>query len=116
MGPAEPYRRSQPDGDPLASFSAQSFLDALPSAAIMVDESEMIVAANRRAAELIGYNPTASIGRRVDGALRGCLERANRMTAAGEEPTFELFFNGGWYVIQVFALSASGKPLRCIVA
>src|SRR4051812_48785981 len=109
--PAEPHRRSDPNADPLAGFSAQIFLDALPSAAILVDESELIVATNRRAAELIGYNPAASIGRRVDGALRGCLERAARMAATGEERTFELFFNGSWYVIQVFDVPASGKSL-----
>ena len=116
MGPAEPHRRSEAKVDTLAAFSAQTLLDVLPSGAVLVDESDLIVATNRRAAELIGYNPATSIGRRVDGALRGCLERAARMVAAGEESSFELFFNGGWYVIQVFVMSTQGRSLRCVVA
>ncbi len=116
MVTVEPHRFSATTADVPEGFSPRTFLDALPSAAIVVDPDDLIVAANRRAAELLGYNPSTSVGRRIDGAMRGCLERAARMTAAGEEPNFELFFNGGCYVVQVFDVVVINRALRCIVA
>ncbi len=93
----------------LGQVTPQAFLEALPSTAIVVDRASVIVAVNRRAAEFIGHDPTAVVGRAADGVLRVCLERAERLQAVGDEPTFEHFFNGTWYVVQVFPI---GDDLR----
>ena len=99
------------------ALGAQALLDGLPSSAIVVDATQRIVAANRRAAELIGHNPATSIGRPVEGVFKMCLERAERLRAAGDEPSFEQHFNGAWYVVQVFFLAtADGAKLQCVAA
>ena len=59
-------------------LSAQSFLDALPSAVVVIDENVRIVAVNQRAAEFIGYNPSHSLGRPLDGVFRAIFDRFER--------------------------------------
>lgn len=97
----------------LGQITPQAFLEALPSTTIVVDRAAMIVAVNRRAAEFIGHDPKVAVGRPAEGVLRVCLERAERLRAVGDEPTFEHYFNGTWYVVQVFPISGD---LRCIAA
>jgi signal transduction histidine kinase len=89
-------------------------LDSVPAASVVVDGAGIVVAANRRAAEFFGHNPAAAIGHPVDGVFRTCLQRAERMVAAGAEPAFEQYFDGTWYMVLVFPLGTSG--LRWVAA
>jgi PAS domain S-box-containing protein len=108
---------AQPAGNPFEMLSAQAILDALPSAAVVVDEDICIVAVNRRAAEFIGYNPVQSIGRPLEGVFRAILDRFQSLVASGIEPLFEHHFNGTWYVVRTFPIpTPDGRALRCITA
>ncbi len=97
--------------------SAARFIEALPAAAIIVDEGGDVVAANARAEDILGCAAAAAIGRPVDGAFKLFLDRAIR--AAGVEQTnFVQPFGVGWYMIYCFPLQsgAVSETWRVIAA
>ena len=97
----------------LGQITPHAFLEALPFNAIIVDRAAVVVALNRHAAAFIGDSAATAVGRPAEGLLRVCLERAERQQALGDEPTFEHYFNGTWYIVRVFQIS---DDLRCVAA
>src|SRR5262245_12172266 len=94
----KPRALAEPAANPFDAVSAQGLLDAMPSAAVVVDDRVRIVAVNRRAAEFIGYNPAHSIGRPLEGIFRTIFDRFQRQQLGEADPLFEHHFNGSWYV------------------
>lgn len=104
MGPILPKPPAPPSAPPYGDRTgAGAFLDALPAAAIIVDEGENIVAANTRAEDILGCTAATAVGRPIDGAYKLFLDRARR--AAGNSSTnFVQPFGLGWYIIYCFPL------------
>jgi len=101
--PPAPSSSSRDDG----GLGPAGFIAALPAAAIIVDEGEIVVAANTRAEDILGCAAAVAIGRPVDGPYKLFLARATR--AAGHEPTnFVQPFGLGWYTIHCFPLRPGG--------
>ncbi len=104
MGPILPHPPAQPSESAYDDrIGAGKFLDALPAAAIIIDEGEIVVAANTRAENMLGCTAQAAVGRPIEGAYKLFLDRARR--AAGYDATnFVQPFGLGWYMIYCFPL------------
>ncbi|MGE3333095.1 MAG: PAS domain S-box protein [Rhodospirillaceae bacterium] len=106
MGPILPHPPAQPSASAYDDrIGAGKFLDALPAAAIIIDEGEIVVAANTRAENMLGCTAQAAVGRPIEGAYKLFLDRARR--AAGYDATnFVQPFGLGWYMIYCFPLQS----------
>ncbi len=104
MGSVLPNSPGRPAASPHDDrVGAGRFLDALPAAAVIVGEGEIVVAANTRAEDILGCTAAAAVGRPVGGGYKLFLDRARR--AAGQEATqFVQPFGLGWYMIYCFPL------------
>jgi PAS domain S-box-containing protein len=109
---------SSAGADAFRALTVQQFLDSLPSVALVFDDTLCIVAANRAAAQFLGYNAAQSIGKPLEGVLRLIYNRAVGPLAAEGDLTFDHHFDGSWYAVRVFPLqTAAGQPsLRCLTA
>jgi PAS domain S-box-containing protein len=106
MGPIPPHSPAQPSASPHDDrIGAGQFLDALPAAAIIVDESEIVVAANTRAENMLGCPAATAVGRPIDGAYKLFLDRARRV-AGREAANFVQPFGLDWYMIYCFPLQS----------
>ena len=99
---------------------ADAVIAALPAAAIIINASELVIAANTRAESILGCTAAAAVGRPLAAPYKLFLERARR--AAGNESTnFVQPFGLGWYMIYCFPLPAgqgagAGEPSAVIAA
>lgn len=104
MGPLFTKPPAPPSSSPYDDrIGAARFLEALPAAGVIVDQGEMIVAANARAEDVLGCAAGAAAGRPVDGAFKLFLDRARR-AAGAEQTNFVQPFGLGWYMIYCFPL------------
>ncbi|MDX2143579.1 MAG: PAS domain S-box protein [Rhodospirillaceae bacterium] len=81
-----------------------SLLESMSNGAIAVDSDRTVVYANRGALGMLGQRREAVVGQAVSGAFRVFFERAQSRTAADRLARFEHFYDGNWYIIQVFPL------------
>ena len=114
-----PIRVKAPLG--LSALDAQGLLDALPSAAVVFGPGGEIVAANRRAEDLLAAPAASVIGQGAEGAFRLFRERAERIGPGAEHVRFVQPFGALWYLVESFPLGhkAGGDPqasLRAVTA
>jgi len=116
--PAMPSAPRPGGVDAFQSMTAQQFLDSFPSAALAFDEDLRIVAANRGAAQFLGYNAAQSIGKPLEGVLRLIYNRSAGLNGTDGDASFDHHFDGSWYAVRVFALQTGhgSPPLRCLTA
>ncbi|MGE4062750.1 MAG: PAS domain S-box protein [Rhodospirillaceae bacterium] len=98
------------DGGP----NAAAFIAALPAAAIVVDDTDTVIAANTRAEDILGAAADVAVGRPVDGAYKVFLDRARR--TAGESTSFVQPFGLSWYMIYCYPLAPDAPASPTVVA
>lgn len=80
---------------------ALRFIEALPAAAIVVDATDTVIAANARAEVILGAAASSAIGRSVEGGYKSFLARARR-AAGPDQISFVQPFGLGWYMVYCF--------------
>ncbi len=101
MGPLFTKSPAAPSSSYDDRIGAIRFIEALPAAAIVVDTTDTVIAANARAEAILGAPVSVAVGRPVDGGYKSFLARARR--AAGREQTsFVQPFGLGWYMVYCF--------------
>lgn len=117
MGPVFP----QHPGAPASSAGggpdgAAAFLHALPAAGVIVDAEGTVIAANRRAEDILGCAAQAAVGRALQGPYKAFLARARRAPDNGLAGFIQPF-GPGWYTVYCFPLSAdAGAGTRTVIA
>jgi PAS domain S-box-containing protein len=79
-------------------------LESLPSGAVVVDQADRLVFANRKAVALLAQSTDSVVGQPVSGAFKAFLTRVRVKGNAFNQARSELFYDNAWYVFQVFAL------------
>jgi PAS domain S-box-containing protein len=90
----------------------RAVIESIPAAAVVVDASDLLVFANRKALTLLGNPLSELVGRPLVGAFQAFLQRA-RAKGGFEQLQSELYYQGSWYVLQIFPLlTADGAQTR----
>lgn len=95
-------------GLPRAADRAElsGFVAALPAATVVVNEDDVVLAANTRAEGFLGCGASAAVRKPLEGTFRLFLDRAQR-TAAGSNINFVHPFGVEWYSVYIFPLGTS---------
>ena len=99
-------------------LTAMALLEAMPSAAIILDHATILVAHNTRAEELLQSHVVTAVGEIIAGPFRMMADRVRR-TAGMESPTwFEQTLGHTWYHVTAYPLRTrvDGPILQVIVA
>src|SRR5690606_3554497 len=103
-----------------ARSTAQDYLDSLGSAAIVIDDEDIVVAANACACELAARDLGEIVGKPASGVFRQLVDRTRRAEPDDEGHIhFEHHVAGTWYVIRLYLVAGSaekGGLLRVIAA
>jgi PAS domain S-box-containing protein len=81
----------------------RAVIESIPAAAVVVDASDHLVFANRKALTLLGHPLPELVGRPLTSAFQAFLKRA-RAKGGFEQLQSELYYQGSWYVLQIFPL------------
>ncbi len=84
--------------------SIRGFLESFHDPALIVDQSDQAVMANRAALRFLGRPVEQVEGKPLDGVFSIYLERVRRKGGANGLIRLEQYFEGAWYVLQVFDL------------
>jgi PAS domain S-box-containing protein len=97
-------------------LTAQFLLDALPSAAVVLNSDAILVAHNQRAEEFLQGH--AIIGLPIQGPFRLMTDRARRTADIEGSTTFEQPLNNAWYRITAFPVQTrvAGPNLQIVAA
>lgn len=100
------------------TLTAQALLDAMPSAAVVLDASGTLVAHNARAEDLLQSHVLAVVGQPIEGPFRMMSARARRISEEGAPVSFEHALGNSWYHIAVYPVRAriDGPVLQVISA
>jgi PAS domain S-box-containing protein len=102
-----PDSRITPSVDP---GSMRGFMESLSAAAVIVDDADRVVFANRNALGLIGKAQDAVVDQPLDGAFRTFFNRVRSKGGGMGQERVEQFYDGSWYVLQCFGLlGADGR-------
>jgi len=82
----------------------RGFMESLAAASIVVDGADRVILANRSALGLIGRPKNEVTGRPLSGAFKAFLERIRSRGGSLDQARFEQFYDGSWYVLQIFPL------------
>jgi PAS domain S-box-containing protein len=107
---SRPIRPHGPELDMASLFA--SFLESMSNCAIAIAEDGTVAYANRAALGLFGKPKTAVLGRPVEGAFRGFLDRVQRQGGGSDTVRVEHFYDGYWYIVQYFPLLSTDGVTR----
>ena len=106
-----------------AQLTVQGWLEALPSAAIVLDSDAVLVAANARADELLQTYPASVVGAAINGPFRSMADRVRRIAGIETQAWFEHPLGGAWYYVTAYPVQPrpemgekGGALLQVIVA
>jgi len=99
-------------------LTAQSILDAMPCAAVVLDPASNLVAHNTAARHLLPQSDSSDIGKVIAGPFRMIAERAHRLSGPAGAVSFEQALHGTWYQISAYFLETrvDGPLLHVITA
>ena len=87
-------------------LTVQGWLEALPSAAVVLNADAVLVAANSRADELLQTYPVSEIGKAIAGPFLSISMRARRIAGLETQAWFEHPLGGSWYYVTAYPVQA----------
>jgi PAS domain S-box-containing protein len=99
-------------------LTAETWLEAMPSPAIVLDVDMALVAANSRAEDMLQTYPASSLGAPIAGPFRAIADRVRRIAGMETQAWFEHPLGGVWYYVTAYPLrtDGAGRVLQVIVA
>jgi PAS domain S-box-containing protein len=88
------------------------FMESLRDAAVIVDPDDRIVFANRLALAFLDVAPDAVVGAPISGVFKAFLQRVRARGGGHEHIRLEQYYDGAWYVLQVFPLLGPDRRTR----
>ena len=98
-------------------LTARALLEAMASAAVVLDGAGTLVAHNARAEDLLQTHVLAVVGKVIEGPFRMMADRARRMGDGTTSVTFDQALGNTWYHVSVYPIWAqTGGPMLQIIA
>ncbi|MBY0509846.1 MAG: PAS domain S-box protein [Rhodospirillaceae bacterium] len=111
-------KTSAPDRSDFAQLTVQTWLEALPSPAVVLDGDMVLVAANGRAEDMLQSYPASVVGAIVNGPFRSIADRVRRIAGIETQAWFEHPLGGTWYYVTAYPVQAraDGPVLQVVIA
>jgi PAS domain S-box-containing protein len=82
-------------------------IESIPAAAVVIDQTDRLIFANRKALGLLGQSIESVVGKPVSGAFYAFLGRVRARGGVTDQIQSEFSYGNAWYVLQSFSLLAA---------